>query len=160
MSKVYKLILNEENFNKMQELGYVADPPYLKKDVKIDYYCLISKTIKSLFNDKEFQKEVLSNKESLKTLKKNNVSYNTCLDSNGEEALFVVEDENFKNFISSWTIMIDAEDRILELVNLKLDEFPYFFYDSIAFNESCKKEIEILINENLIEEVEEEVDLL
>lgn len=155
MAKVYKLILNEENFNKIQKLGYIADPPYLKKEVKIDYYSLICQTIKNLFNDKDFQKEVLSNKVSLKTLKQNKISYNECLDSSGEESLFIVEDVHFKNFISSWTIMIDAEDKILELVNLKLDEFPYFFYDSIAFNESCKEEVELLLKENIIEEVEE-----
>lgn len=155
MAKVYKLILNEENFNKIQKLGYIADPPYLKKEVKIDYYSLICQTIKNLFNDKDFQKEVLSNKVSLKTLKQNKISYNECLDSSGEESLFIVEDVHFKNFISSWTIMIDAEDKILELVNLKLEEFPYFFYDSIAFNESCKEEVELLLKENIIEEVEE-----
>lgn len=160
MTKVYKFILNEENFNKMQELGYVADPPYLKKDIKIDYYSLICQTIKNLFNDKDFQKEVLSNKSSLKRLKQNKVSYNTCLDSDGEESLFVIEDEYFKNFISSWTIMIDAEDKILELVNLNLDEFPYFFYDSVAFNETCKEEVAILHSHNLIEEVEEEITSL
>ena len=75
MTKIYKIVLDEQKYNKLVEEGWTPSPPVLYKVFDVDYETNAAKTVVDLFNDQIWQQAFLANDDLKEYLKKRGIRF-------------------------------------------------------------------------------------
>lgn len=145
MTKIYKLVLDEQRYNKLVESGWIPCPPVLFKEFDVNYDSDAARTVVDLFNDQIWQQTFLSNKDLKSYLKKRGIRFRK-----GK----VVENDKFKELATKWCITIDGNEEGWIGVSSVEEYYPVTFYKKDLIDEYCKEQINELRELGFLEETE------
>lgn len=144
MTKIYKIVLDEQKYNKLVEEGWTPSPPVLYKVFDVAYETNAAKTVVDLFNDQIWQQAFLANDDLKEYLKKRGIRFRKGT---------IVQNAKFKELATKWCITIDGSEGWIGISSVE-EYYPATFYKKELIDEYCKEQIDALRELGFLEEIE------
>lgn len=145
MTKIYKVNLDEKNYEKLIKQEWFAEPPVLAKFFEVKKDSDAVKHFTAIVNDPIWQEEYLGIPEVKKYFRSQKVSFRK-----GK----VVQNDNFFKMATKWQMEIDINgDCWLGITSVERFYPPTFFRQDLV-DTYCKDEVENLKSMGILEEIE------